>query len=108
MSSTEIVLIIVVVSLATFALRFSFFALQERATMPGIFGRGLRFVPVATLTALVVPALVFQAGQLNLSLANERLLAGGLAALVAYFSKNVLLTIGVGMGTLWLLQAFGV
>jgi branched-subunit amino acid transport protein len=76
--------------------------------MPDIFRRGLRFVPVATLTALVVPALVFQAGQLNLSAANERLLAGGLAAIVAYFSKNVLLTISVGMTALWLLQWLGV
>ncbi len=76
--------------------------------MPDVFRRGLRFVPVATLTALVVPALVFQGGQLNLSPGNERLLAGGLAVLVAYFSKNVLLTISVGMLALWLLQALGV
>lgn len=108
MSSATIMLIIVLASLATFALRFSFFLLEERATMPDIFRRGLRFVPVATLTALVVPALVVQAGQVNLSLSNERLLAGGLAALVAYFSKNVLLTISVGMAALWFLQWLGV
>lgn len=107
MSSATILLIIVLVSLATFALRFSFFLLEEQATMPDIFKRGLRFVPVATLTALVVPALVFQDGQVNLSPGNERLLAGALAAIVAYFSKNVLLTIGVGMATLWVLQWLG-
>ncbi|MBF8282806.1 MAG: Branched-chain amino acid transport, partial [Anaerolineales bacterium] len=44
-------------------------------------------------------------GALDLSLGNARLLAGGLAMLVAWRTKNVLLTIAVGMGALWILQA---
>jgi branched-subunit amino acid transport protein len=39
------------------------------------------------------------------SLGNTRLVAGALAALVAWRTKNVLLTIGVGMAALWILQA---
>ena len=39
-------------------------------------------------------------GVLDVSLANERLLAGALAALVAWGTKNVTLTILVGMGAL--------
>ena len=39
-----------------------------------------------------------------LAFGNERLLAATLAAAVAWLSKNVWLTVGVGMGALWLLQ----
>jgi len=43
-------------------------------------------------------------GALDLSFGNVRLLAGVLAALVAWRTKNVLLTIAVGMVALWVLQ----
>jgi branched-subunit amino acid transport protein len=39
------------------------------------------------------------------SLGNARLLAGVLAGLVAWRSKNALLAIAVGMVALWVLQA---
>ena len=44
-------------------------------------------------------------GPLDISLSNVRLLAGLAATLVAWRTKNVLLTIGVGMAALWILQA---
>ncbi|MCA9949547.1 MAG: AzlD domain-containing protein [Anaerolineales bacterium] len=44
-------------------------------------------------------------GLLNVSLGNGRLLAGLVAIIVAWKTKNVLLTIIVGMIVLWLLQA---
>jgi len=46
-------------------------------------------------------------GTLDLSLGNERLLAGLLAILVAWRTRNVLLAVAAGMIALWLLQAFG-
>jgi branched-subunit amino acid transport protein len=36
---------------------------------------------------------------------NEQLLAGTLAAIVAWRTKNTLLIIGIGMVALWLLQS---
>jgi len=42
---------------------------------------------------------------LDVSLVNARLFAGALAAVVAWRTRNVFLTIGVGMGLLWILQA---
>lgn len=66
--------------------------------------RALRFVPPAVLSALIFPELLLPGGTLDLSLGNPRLLAGALAALVVWRTKNALLVIAVGMMALWVLQ----
>ena len=71
--------------------------------MPDWLRRALRFVPAAALAALVFPALTHPAGHLDLSLHNFRLLAGLGGAIVAWRTRNVLLTILVGMVLLWIL-----
>ena len=71
--------------------------------------QALRFVPVAALTALVVPELLVRNGALLISLQNERLVAGLVAVVVAWWTKNILLTLVLGMallyGTQWLIGA---
>lgn len=89
----------------TFAIRLSMILLLGRVEMPAWLQRALRFVPPAVLSAIVFPELLRPEGSLDVSLGNERLLAGVLAALIAWRTKNVLLTIAVGMGALWILQA---
>ena len=91
----------------TFALRFSFIALLGRIEIPPFFGRALRFVPAAVLTAVVIPLLFYADGALDASLGNERVLAGLVAALIAWRTRSVLFTLGGGMATLWALQAMG-
>jgi branched-subunit amino acid transport protein len=66
--------------------------------------RALRFVPAAVLSAIIFPELLVWDGTLFLSPANPRLIAGILAALIAWRTKNVLFTIGVGMVVLLALQ----
>ena len=92
----------------TFALRFSFIALLGRIEIPPFFGRALRFVPAAVLTAVVIPLLFYADGALDASLGNERVLAGLVAALIAWRTRSVLFTLGGGMATLWVLQALGI
>jgi branched-subunit amino acid transport protein len=65
----------------------------------------LRFVPPAVLSAIILPDLLRPDGVWALSFGNVRLLAGILAALVAWRTKNALLTIGVGMAAFWILGA---
>jgi len=89
----------------TYGLRLSLIALLGRLEVPPLVSRGLRFVPPAVLSAIILPELVQPGGQLNLSLGNVRLLAGLLALLVAWRTRNVLLTVGAGMVGLWLLQS---
>jgi branched-subunit amino acid transport protein len=91
----------------TFALRLSFIVLLERIRIPPTFRRALRFVPAAVLTAVVIPLLFYEDGVLEVSLGNERLLAGLVAALIAWRTRSVLLTLGGGMAMLWTLQAIG-
>jgi branched-subunit amino acid transport protein len=96
----------IVAGVITFALRLSFIVGLERIQMPAVLRQALRFVPIAVLTALIVPELLIQRdGTLALSLQNTRLLAGLLATAVAWTTRNVLLTIGAGMAGLLLLEA---
>jgi branched-subunit amino acid transport protein len=98
-----------VVGLGTFLQRFIFIYLFGKIEMPDWLRRALRFVPAAALAALAFPALTHPAGHLDISAGNFRLLAGLGGALVAWKSRNVMLTILVGMVLLWALEAaFGV
>jgi branched-subunit amino acid transport protein len=90
--------------LVTFAIRLSFIVLLGQMNVPDSIRRALRLVPAAVLSAIIFPEVFRPGGQFDLSLGNARLLAGMLAALVAWRTKNVLLTIAVGMGALWALQ----
>lgn len=98
-------LLLISIGLITFAMRYSSIGLSGRAEMPLIVRRALRYVPPAVLSAIFVPELFQPGGTWNLSLSNVRLLAGLLAILVAWRSRNIILTIAVGMVALWLLSA---
>jgi branched-subunit amino acid transport protein len=104
MSPISVWLLFVATGLGTFIQRFLFIYLFGKVEMPDRLRRALRFVPAAALAALVFPALTHPAGSLDLSLHNIRLLAGLGGALVAWKTRNVLLTILVGMALLWILE----
>jgi branched-subunit amino acid transport protein len=91
----------------TFALRLSFIALLGRIEIPPLLSRALRFVPAAVFTAVVIPLLFYVDGVVEVSLGNERLLAGLVAALIAWRTRSVPLTLVGGMVMLWTLQAIG-
>jgi branched-subunit amino acid transport protein len=97
---------ILLIGLLTFATRLSFILTLERVRVPRMIERALRFVPVAVLSALVLPVLALRPGTDALFLApsNARLLAGALAVVVAAATRNAIVTILVGMAALWLLQ----
>lgn len=98
-------LLIIGAGLATFTFRLSFIVIAEKITLPPLIQQSLRFVPAAALSAIILPELILRHGTLNLAPDNERLLAGLIAMLVAWRTRNVLLTIVIGMGALWILQA---
>ena len=59
------------------------------------------------LTAIVVPGIVFAApGVLRIDIGNIKLIAALVAVIVAWRWRNTMLTIAVGMVSLWLLQRF--
>jgi branched-subunit amino acid transport protein len=97
-------IVMIILGLLTFATRLSFIALLERINLPRIFQRGLRFVPIAVLSAIIAPELAYSNNALALSPTNPRLLAGIVATLVAYKTRNVVWTISAGMLVFWLLR----
>ena len=97
-------LIMLLAGALTFLIRYSFIGAAGRISAPEWFRRMLRFVPIAALTALIWPDLLLPSGELQLSFANPRLLAGLIAGVVAWRTQNIFLTIGIGMVALWGLQ----
>ena len=89
-------LVMIAGGLLTFLTRLSFIAAEGRFRVPAWFRATLPFVPVATLTAIIAPALVRPEGAWELSLGNAKLVAGAVAVAVAAWRRNVLLTIVLG------------
>ncbi len=90
--------------LLTFGMRLSFIYLFGRFEIPDSLHRALRFVPPAVLSALILPELLMPAGKFDIGPGNHRWLAGVVAMLVAWRTKNTLLTILAGVAALLILQ----
>lgn len=95
-------LVIAVGGALTFLVRASFIAFAHRLTaLPPLVTEGLRMIPPAALAALVVPAILRTDGAFDLL--SARALAGFLAAVIAFRTKNVILTMTVGLVAVFLL-----
>jgi branched-subunit amino acid transport protein len=101
-------LVMVLGGLVTFGMRFSLIYLlaEGRFQVPETMRRALHYVPPAVLSAIIFPELFLRDGSLDISLGNTRLLAGLVAVLTAWVSKNTLITIIAGMAALFLFQLF--
>jgi branched-subunit amino acid transport protein len=83
--------------LVTYLTRLSFFTIDPDR-LPRIVQSGLRLVPAAVLAAIITPAWI---GSLDtFTWSQPQFLAGGLAALIAWRTKNTWLTISVGFAAL--------
>jgi len=75
------------------------FALAGRVEFPARLVSALRYVPPAVLTAIIVPSVLIPppGDQIVLSYTNTYLVGALAACGVGWFSKNLLLTIVLGM-----------
>lgn len=105
MDTTAILWITVATAIGTFLLRLSFIQVFANREVPPILEQILRYVPSAAVSAIIVPAIVFTEETLDVSLGNERLIAGLLALVIAVRTRSFPLTVGIGMATFWLLRA---
>jgi branched-subunit amino acid transport protein len=97
--------VVVVVGLATFAIRLSFVYLFGRVErVPPSVEAALRYVPPAVFAAIVVPRVVTVEPTLAATLVDDEVLAAVVAAAVAWRTGDVALTVGAGMGALWLFR----
>jgi branched-subunit amino acid transport protein len=98
-------LAIILAGVITYSIRLSFIVLLNRIDVPVWFRRSLRFVPVAVLTAIIVPETATFQATVNLTLSNPQVPAALVAVLVAWRTRNVLLTIIAGMVAFLVFQA---
>ena len=99
------VLLILGMTLVTFIPRYGVLALMGRIEMPKPLFNALRYVPVTVLSAIVMPDLLMPNGSVNIALNNSFLAAGIITIMVAWRTKNLLLTIVLGMAALWVWRA---
>jgi branched-subunit amino acid transport protein len=88
----------------TFLERGLFIVFLGKRELPAFFRRALHYVPAAVLAAIVTPAL-FRASGVAIGPLDVRLLAGLVAGVVAWRTRNTIVTFAVGMPLLWLLTA---
>lgn len=104
MTQTNELILIGGMALVTFLIRYPAIALSGRLRLPEPLLQALNYVPPAVLTAIILPMVLVQGGELWVSGANPRLV-GAIAALgVGLWQKNLLLTIVVGMSVFLLWQ----
>ena len=98
--------LIIGMMLVTYLVRYPVLAIVGRVPLPDRVVRALRFVPVAVLSAIIAPELIFRDGNLALTPTNEYLVAGLIALLVALRWGNLLITLAAGMASFFLWRAF--
>ena len=92
-------------ALVTFLIRYPTMVLVGKIPLPDRVFRALRYVPPAVLAAIIVPSVLMPDGKtVDFAPTNSYLVAGILAVIIAWRSKNLLLTIVLGMAIFLLLR----
>lgn len=103
----EIVLTILCMAAATYFTRFASPLLLDRTGVPRWLARLLKHVPTAMLAALIAPSLLAPQGFLEISPANHYLIAGSVAAFMAFRRQPPAVTMGSGMAMMLILRMGG-
>ncbi len=90
-------LLILGMAIATFAIRYVMFAASSRIKLSPVLLNALRYVPPVVLSAIVVPEVLIKDGVISVGYMNARLVGAIAAIAIAYFTRNLLLTIVIGM-----------
>jgi len=98
-------LVIIGMGIITYAIRLSMIVLSGQIQLGERLQWALRYVPPSVLSAIILPEMLQPGGTVDISLGNERLLAGLIAIVVAWYTKNMIWTVAIGMIALWILQA---
>ncbi len=94
---------IVAAGVGTYVTRLAFLGVAHRMADPPVrVQRVLRMIPPAALAALVLPSFVRADGTFDL--ATPEFVAGVVATLVAFWTRNVLATLAVGMALVVILE----
>ena len=104
MDSLTIWIVILAIGTGTFLLRFTMVALVGKVSLPEKLFDALQYLPPAIFAALVIPA-IYRHDPLQFAPEHPaRLLAGLLAIVIAWKTRNMIATIVIGMVAMWVLQ----
>ena len=100
-------LVMILSGIVTFGARFLMLSGWVAYGLPKWLIDALAFVPIAVLTAILVPAvLIDPATQQIIVMGNARVVAAIVATIIALVTRNVIATISSGLTTLWFVQWF--
>ena len=98
-------LVMIVGGMFTFGTRFLMLSEWVANGLPKWLIDALAFVPIAVLTAILVPAvLIDPTTQQIIVIGNKRIVAAVVATIIALLTRNVIATISSGLATLWFVQ----
>ena len=98
-------LVMIVGGIFTFGTRFVMLSGWVAHGLPRWLIDALAFVPIAVLTAILVPAvLIDPVTQQIIVIGNKRIVAAVVATIIALLTRNVIATISSGLATLWVVQ----
>lgn len=97
MTSADIWLTIVGLTLVTLVTRNVFLVLGHKVALPERVQHALRYAPACALVALIVPEVVLESGSLALSIGNPKLVAAIVAVATLLATRRVVAAIALGM-----------
>ncbi len=92
------------IGIVTHLTRVGLLVYAQKVTLPNLVYRSLKYIPVAILTALIVPGILIPHGKLDLSPLNPYLGAGIITAGIVLATKNSILSILLGIVSLIFLK----
>lgn len=99
-------LVMILCGLLTLAMRFVMFSDLAPKQLPAWLEEALGFVPVAVLTAIIMPAVIISPEGGVMLAGNSKLPAAIIAVTAALVTQSVLATIASGLGSMWVLEYF--
>jgi branched-subunit amino acid transport protein len=95
-------LLIVALTAVTYFTRIIMIVLIGKTRLTPRMAQVLNLTVPAVFMAIVAPVILTSAGALNLTVVNARIPAALVAAVIAFRTRSMALTIGAGMLTFWL------
>ena len=98
-------LVMILGGIFTFGTRFVMLSGWVAHGLPRWLIDALAFVPIAVLTAILLPAILIDpVTQQIIIIGNARIVAAVVATTIALLTRNVIATISSGLTTLWFVQ----
>lgn len=104
MSELTLWLVVAGMTIISIVTRSFFVVLGHRISLPERVLLALRYAPACALVALIAPELILNKGVVEVSLHNDKLIAGVIAAATMLISRNMVVTLVIGMGVFSLLR----